>query len=74
MKLLQALVRTTPFYPPPHYKSLQPNRKQDEQYWKKVAVKFLKQKYNTDITRHRFSIEIYIEGLLYELYFIALIL
>jgi len=36
----------TPFYPPPHYKSLQPNKEQDEQYWEEVAIKFLKQKHN----------------------------
>jgi len=51
MKFLQALVKTIPFHLSPHYKSLQPNREQNEQYWKEVAVKFLKQKHNIDITR-----------------------
>jgi len=74
MKFLQALVKTTPFYPPPHYKSLQSNKEQDKQYWKEVAIKFLKQKHNADTTRQGFSIEMYIGGLLYKLYFIALTL
>ena len=42
IKFLQAPVKTIPFYLPLHYKSLQPNGEQDEQYWKEVAIKFLK--------------------------------
>ena len=34
MKMLQAPVKTTPFYPLPHYKTLQQNREQDKQYLK----------------------------------------
>jgi len=59
---LQAPVKTTLFYLLPHYKYLQPNKEQDKQYWKEVTVKFLKQKYNTDIIQCGFLIEIYIEG------------
>ena len=59
MKIVQALVKTMLFYPLPHYKSLQPQGEQDEQYQNKVAVKFLKQKHNIDITRQEFPIEIY---------------
>ena len=51
MTLLQSPTKTIPFCPPPYYKSLQSNRELNEQYWKEVTVKFLKQKHNTDITR-----------------------
>jgi len=74
IKFLQLPVKTVPFYLPPHYKSLQSKREQDKQYWNKIAVEFLKQKHNTDITRQGFPIKMYIEGLLYKSYFIVLIL
>ena len=32
MKYMQSLVTTTLFYPPPYYKSIQPQGEQDEQY------------------------------------------
>jgi len=32
IRKLQSLVKITPFYPLPHYKTLQWDRKQDEQY------------------------------------------
>jgi len=69
MKLVQSLVKTTSFYPPPHHKSLWPNGEQNEQYWNEIAIKFLKQKHNADTIRHGFPIEIYIEELLHEPYF-----
>ena len=74
MKFLQAPVKTIPFYLPPHYKFFQPNREQDKQYWKEVAIEFLKQKHNVDITRCGFPIKMYIGGPSYEPYFITLIL
>ena len=63
-----------PFYPPPHYKSIWSQEEQDKQYWNEIATKFLKKKHNADITRKKFLIEIYIEGLPYKPYFIALVL
>jgi len=62
------------FYPLSHYKFLQPWGEQDEQYWNKVAIKFLKQKHNVDMIRWDFSIKIYIKEPLHELYFIVLTL
>ena len=60
MKLVQLPVKTISFYLPPHYKSFQLNGEQDKQYWNKIAIKFLKQKYNANTTRHDFPIKIYI--------------
>ena len=71
---MQSPTKTMPFYPPPHYKSLQPQEEQDEQYQNEVAVKFLKQKHNMDITRKRLPIEIYLGGPPHEPYFITFIL
>jgi len=42
MKYIQASVKIMPFYPPPHYKSLQPQEEQDNQYWSEIAIEFLK--------------------------------
>ena len=74
MKFMQALIQTIPFYLPSHYKSLRPQGEQDEQYWKEIAVAFLKKKYNADITRKGFSIEMYTGGPSHEPYFIVLTL
>ena len=75
MKLVQSPVKITSFYLPFYYKSLQPNRKQDMQYWNEITIKFLKQKHNADTTRCGFPIEMYIgEPPSYKLYFITLTL
>ena len=71
---MQAPIQTTLFYLLPHYTSLQPQGEQDEQYWKKIAVAFLKKKHNIDITRKGFPIEIYMGEPSHEPYFIVLIL
>ena len=62
------------FYLLPYYKALQPQEEQNKQYWNEIAIKFLKQKYNTDTTRKGFPIEIYIGEIPYKLYFIKLTL
>jgi len=69
MKFIQALIQTTPFYLSPHYKSLRLQGEQDKQYWKEIAIAFLKKKHNADITRKSFPIEMYMGGLSYEPYF-----
>ena len=74
MKYMQVSVKTMLLYPPPYYKSLQLHREQDEQYWKEIAVEFLKKKHNVNTIRKGFPIEIYSGGLFHELYFITLIL
>ena len=74
MKYMQSSITTTLFYPPPYYKSIQSQGEQDKQYWKEIAVEFLKKKHNADTTRKRFSIKMYMGGPPYELYFIMLTL
>ena len=74
MKFIQVLIQTTPFYPPPHYKSLHPQEELNKQYWNEVAVIFLEKKHNTDTTRKGFPIEMYMEESSHKPYFIALIL
>ena len=74
MKFMQAPVQTTMFNPLSHYKSLQPHREQDKQYWKEITVAFLKKKHNTDTIRKGFPIKIYTGGPPHELYFIVLTL
>ena len=74
MKFIQTPIQITPFYPPPHYQSLQPQGEKDKQYWKEIAVVFLKKKHNTDTTRKGLPIEICIGGPPHEPYFITLTL
>ena len=74
MKYMQSPIKTMPFYPPLHYKSLWPQEKQNEQYWNEITIEFLKQKHNADTTRKGLSIEIYSGGPPHEPYFIAFML
>ena len=74
MKFIQSPVKRMPFHPLPHYKSLQPQGEQDEQYWNKIAIKFLKNKYSTNTTRKGFPIEMYMRGPPHESYLIVLTL
>ena len=43
---MQLSVKTMLFYPPPHYKYLQPQEEQDKQYWNKIVIIFLEKKHN----------------------------
>ena len=74
MKYMQSPIITTLFYLPPYYKSIWPQREQDKQYWKEIAIEFLKEKHNVDTTRKGFLIEIYMEGSPHKPYFIVLTL
>ena len=71
---MQLPVKTMLFYSLSYYKSICSQGEQDEQYWNKITIEFLKKKYNTDTTRKGFLIEMYIGEPLHELYFIVLIL
>ena len=74
MKFLQAPVKMIPFYLLLHYKFFQSNREQNKQYWKGVAIEFLKQKHNANTTRWGFFIKMYIGGPPHKPYFITLTL
>jgi len=71
---MQLLVKTIPFYLPPHYKFIWPQGEQDKQYCNEIAIKFLKLNHNANITGKGFPIEMYMRGLPHEVYFIVLIL
>jgi len=69
MKFLQLPVKTVPFHLPPYYKSLWQKEEQNKQYWNEIAVEFLKQKHNVNITRWGFPIEMYMGGPSYKTLF-----
>lgn len=71
LKTLQSPVKMISFYLLPYYKTLQKHR---EQYWKEIAIEFIKQKHNANTRRQGFYIKILIEGPLHEPFFIALTL
>ena len=72
LKTLQSPTKTIPFLPLFHYKEIWQNREKDIQYWKEIAVEFIKQKYNSDTSQWRFLIEMFSEELLHKSFFIAL--
>ena len=74
LKILQAPTKIIPFYPLPQYKTLQQNSEQNQQYWKKIAAEFIKQKHNANTSRRGFPIKMFTGGLPYEHFFIALTL
>jgi len=41
LKILQSPVKTILFHSPPHYKTLQQNSEQNEQYWKEITIEFI---------------------------------
>jgi len=59
------------FKPPPHYQLLQSRGEQDPEFWKKVALAFVDNKYNTETSR-KYPINIYQEEPPHKLYFIAI--
>jgi len=60
------------FKPPPHYQLLQSRGEQDSEFWKKVALAFVDNKYNTEISRNGYPINMYQGGPSHKLYFIAI--
>jgi len=71
LKTLQSPVKMISFYLLLYYKTLQ---KHGEQYWKGIAIEFIKQKHNANTRRQGFYIKMFIEGPPYEPFFIALTL
>ena len=47
-KMLQLPVKTIPFLPLTHYKTIQTNWEKNKTYWNNIAYQFLQQKHNID--------------------------
>ena len=71
MKFVQSPTQTRLFKPLPHYQPLKFRGEQDPLFWKEVAMVFMNQKHNTNTARNGYQIQMFQEGLLHELYFIA---
>ena len=48
LKILQLSVKTIPFTPPSHYKTIQVNGEKKRTYWNNIVYQFLQQKHNAD--------------------------
>ena len=48
LKILQLSVKTIPFTPPSHYKTIQVNGEKKRTYWNNIVYQFLQQKHNVD--------------------------
>jgi len=51
---------------------LQSREEQDPNFWKEVAIDFVENKYNIEISRNRYSINMFSGGLPHEPYFIVI--
>jgi len=72
MKFIKTPSQTRIFRLPLYYQSLKSRGKQDPAFWKEVAMAFLDQKHNMEISRNRYQISMFQEGPPYEPYFIAI--
>ena len=72
MKFVKTLSQTRIFRPLPYYQSLKSRGQQDPTFWKEVAIAFLDQKHNIEISRNGYQIYMFQGGLLYKPYFIAI--
>ena len=59
MKFIKFPTQTRIFRPLPHYQFLQSREEQDLKFWKEVAIAFVENKYNTETSRKRYSINMF---------------
>jgi len=62
MKFIHFPIQTRLFKPPPYYISLYSKGEQDLDYWKEIAMAFMQEKYNTEMTRNSYPIILYQGG------------
>ena len=55
-----------------YYQLLKFRGEQDTEFWKEVVMALVDQKHNTKTSRNSYSIVMFQEGLLYELFFIVI--
>ena len=72
MKFIKTPLQTRIFRLPLYYQSLKFRGEQDPAFWKEVAMAFLDQKHNTEISRNRYQISMFQGGPPHEPYFIAI--
>ena len=72
MKFIHSPTQTRLFKPLPYYQSLQSRGEQNSEFWKKVAMAFIKEKHDIEISRNGYPITIYQGGPPHKLYFIAI--
>ena len=59
MKFVYFSTQTRLFKPSPHYQSLWSREEQNPEFWKEVAIAFIKEKHNTETSRNGYPITIY---------------
>ena len=72
MKFIKTPLQTRIFRLPLYYQSLKFRGEQDPAFWKEVAMAFLDQKHNMEISRNRYQISMFQGGPPHEPYFIAI--
>ena len=72
IKFVKTPSQTRIFRPLPYYQSLKSRGEQDPIFCKEVAIAFLDQKHNTEISRNGYQIPMFQGGLLHKPYFIAI--
>ena len=69
---MKTLSQTRIFRPPLYYQALKSRGEQDPIFWKEVAMTFLDQKHNMEISRNGYQISMFQEGPPHKPYFIAI--
>ena len=59
IKFIHSSAKTQPFNPLPHYKSIHLKGKQDNQFWKELAVSLVEQRHNMKTSQNGFPISMY---------------
>ena len=72
IKFVYSPTQTRIFKPPPHYQSLCSRGEQNSEFWREIAVAFIEEKHNIEISQNRYSISIYQGGSPHEPYFITI--
>jgi len=72
MKFIYFPTQTRLFKPSLHYQSLQSRGEQSLEFWKEVAIAFMKEKHNIETSRNSYPITMYQRGPPHEPYFIAI--
>jgi len=71
MKFIHSPTQTKLFKLLSYYQSLHFREEQDPEFWREIAVAFVKEKHNTETSQNGFPIFMYQGGLLHEPYLIA---
>ena len=72
MKFVKSPTQTRIFQPPPHYQVLWSRGEQNSDFWNEITTVLVKNKHNTEMSRNKYSINMFQEGPPHDLFFITI--